>query len=138
MTKATGYFVDHEKFEIIISKKFGIQASQVGTREYDTLKALKDDFPDFSVRRKVAKKRSKRSTPTYDQMVKYISCLNEQTLYLKMFSEVRDIAKSKNNPYNYVLKWFTNSFPDYGKPLKFDRSGNVIATVNIEVEKDCA
>ena len=126
------YKMDFTTNTLTITKDFEKKAMNVNSVEYQTLKQLKADFPSLRIVRKVSPKRkSSLARPTYDKMVKFLSCQANSAILLKEFAEVREYSKAQENPYQFVREWFFANFPNYQSLPKFDKEGNLIAPTAI-------
>ena len=122
------YKMDFTTNTLTITKDFEKKAMNVNSVEYQTLKQLKADFPSLRIVRKASPKRkSSLARPTYDKMVKFLSCQANSAILLKAFAEVREYSKAQENPYQFVREWFFANFPNYQSLPKFDEAGNLIA-----------
>lgn len=133
----TNYKMDFTTNTLTITKDFERKAMNVNSVEYQTLKQLRKDFPTLRVVKKSAPKRkSSLARPTYDKMVKFLSCQTNSTILLKEFAEVREYSKAQENPYLYVREWFFKNFPNYQCLPKFDENGKVIVpSIAAEMKK---
>lgn len=121
------YKMDFTTNTLTITKDFEKKAMNVNSVEYQTLKQLKIDFPSLRIVRKASPKRkSSLAHPTYDKMVKFLSCQTNSAILLKEFAEVREYSKAQENPYQFVREWFFANFPNYQSIPKFDEEGKLI------------
>lgn len=126
------YKMDFTTSTLTITKDFDKKAMNVNSVEYQTLKQLKADFPSLRIVRKASPKRkSSLVRPTYDKMVKFLSCQANSAILLKEFAEVREYSKAQENPYQFVREWFFANFPNYQSIPKFDEAGNLIVPTAI-------
>ena len=124
----TNYKMDFTTNTLTITKDFEKKAMDINSVEYRTLKQLKADFPSLRIVKKSAPKRkSSLARPTYDKMVKFLSCQANSAILLKEFAEVREYSKAQENPYQFVREWFFANFPNYQSIPKFDEAGKLIA-----------
>ena len=108
------YKMDFTTNTLTITKDFEKKAMNVNSVEYQTLKQLKADFPSLRIVKKASPKRKRSlARPTYDKMVKFLSCQVNSAILLKEFAEVREYSKAQENPYQFVREWFFQSFPNY-------------------------
>ena len=122
------YKMDFTTNTLTITKDFERKAMNINSIEYQTLKQLKADFPSMRIVKKYAPKRkSSLVRPTYDKMVKFLSCQTNSSILLKEFAEVREYSKAQQNPYQFVREWFFANFPNYQSIPKFDEAGKLIA-----------
>lgn len=126
------YKMDFTTNTLTITKDFERKAMNINSIEYQTLKQLKADFPSLRIVKKVSPKRkSSLARPTYDKMVKFLSCQANSAILLKEFAEVREYSKAQENPYQFVREWFFANFPNYQSIPKFDEAGNLIVPTAI-------
>ena len=87
---------------LTITKDFEKKAMNVNSVEYQTLKQLKADFPSLRIVKKASPKRKSSlcSPPTYDKMVKFLSCQANSAILLKEFAEVREYPKHRKTLIN--------------------------------------
>ena len=121
------YKIDFTKNTITISKSFAEKASQMGTPEYAMMLELRKLEMPFHVQQPKRHKKPEYQL-TYRKMEKYISCLDEAEGYLTMFRQVKETAKSQNNPYLYVQNWFKATFPNYNEVPELTPDFKVVAT----------
>lgn len=93
------YSVNHMTRSIILTRDFAKKASIPGTDEYRTFLTLRRDNPEYEViQRTIAKKEGKRKPPSYKQMKKYISCVENSDYY------INDLLKVFKTFFNYMKK----------------------------------
>ena len=100
-------------------------AGIIGTPAFNTMKELRQMGMTIAVKETTPRKNNKI---TYAQMIQYISCVENSTLYMAQFDAVREEAKSKNNHYNRVLEWFKDTFPCFYDMPEFNAKNEVIVT----------
>lgn len=103
-----------------VTKAFQRQARIFGTKEYETWKAYRQDFPNAQMVTKTIKKNSNKRTYrnlTYVNMARYIN-VNDPNL-LEEFENTKVAAKAQENPYRAVLAWFLDKFPKYDDYKEF-------------------
>lgn len=123
-----GYYINFAANTVTVTKEFQKRASDMTSKEYQTLAKLRTDFPSMRVLVKnVYKRKNPTGGLTYDRIVKYLSCQPNAAVLLNMFTNIREQSKSQRNPYLYVKKWFLSVCPDYGEFPRFDKDGNIIA-----------
>ena len=117
MKKQNEYKIDHIAQTIIISKKFSKAAGILGTNEYDTLKQLRTDYPDYSLRlREIAKKKNKKSyiNLTFKAMRNHIEIIKgKKSKEIHDYETILKLAEGQPGPYAFVKKWFLDKYPDY-------------------------
>ena len=123
------YSVNHMTRSIILTRDFTKKACIADTDEYKLLIKLRTDNPGYDIiQRTIAKKEGKRKPPSYAQMIKYISCVENSEAYMARFNAMRAEAASKNGSYSRVLKWFRETFPNFYAMPEFNSDNEVIVT----------
>ena len=125
------YHINFTTKTITITKAFAKEAQNINSSEYDMLLKFRNDFPDFRILEEKTKAKRKSNKVTYDKMVKYISCQKDSNILLKRFADIRELSKGETSPYNFVLRWFNETFPAYGSMPIFDDNGNIIPQYNL-------
>lgn len=120
------YEINFTTKTITITKAFSEKAQDFNSDEFKLYKQFQSELPDFAIITPAPKARKKNSKITYDKMIKYITCQKDSTVLLKRFAEVRELSKSTSAPYNFVYKWFNDTFPSYNELPEFDSNGNII------------
>lgn len=117
MKKMNEYKVDVVAETITLTKKFAKAAGVLGTREFNTFKQLRADYPDYAVQvREIAKKENKTSYAnlTYDFMKTYIRTIEGETSEnLVNLEKVIELSKGQTGCYAYVKTWFLGRYPKY-------------------------
>lgn len=120
MNKNTNYTINFEAEEIIITKKFGKAASQIGTPEFKVMQQLRKEFAGFSfVYRTIEKKENKKSYKglSIDEMERFLS--NREKEELEMFKKVVAVAANRQGKYAIVKKWFLDHYKEaYSKEVE--------------------
>ena len=83
MSKSTNYTINFEAEEIIITKKFGKAASQIGTPEFKVMQQLRKEFTGFSfVYKTIEKKENKKSYKglNIDEMKRFVSTRTDEEI----------------------------------------------------------
>lgn len=123
------YTVSHVTRSIILTRNFVKAASIPDTDEYRLLIRLRTDNPGYEiVQRTITKKEGKRKPPTYKQMKKYITCVENSDYYMARFEAMREEAASKNGSYARVLKWFRQTFPNFYVMPEYNSDNEIIVT----------
>ena len=123
------YSVSHMTRSIILTSKFAKAASTADTKEYRILIKLRTDNPGYDIiQRTIAKKEGKRKPPSYKQMIKYITCVENSDFYMARFEAMREEAASKNGSYARVLKWFRQTFPNFYVMPEYNSDNEIIVT----------
>lgn len=119
MNKTTNYTINFETEEIIITKKFGKAASQIGTAEFKVMQQLRKEFAGFSfVYKTIERKENKRSYKglSIDEMQRFLSGKREEEQ--EMFKKVLAVAANKQGKYAIVKKWFLDRYKEaYSKEV---------------------
>lgn len=125
MKKMNEYKVDVVAGTITLTKKFAKAAGVLGTREFNTFKQLRADYPDYAVQvREIAKKENKTSYAnlTYAFMKNFISTVEgEASENIGNLAKVIELSKGQPGHYAYVKTWFLERYPKYQ---------DVLATMN--------
>ena len=125
MKKMNEYKVDVVAETITLTKKFAKAAGVLGTREFNTFKQLRADYPDYTVQvREIAKKENKVSYAnlTYDFMKTFIGMVEgEASENIGNLAKVIELSKGQPGHYAYVKTWFLEHYPNYQ---------DVLATMN--------
>ena len=128
--------------EIIASKTFFNKAQNFGTREYEILKQVRQDYPNAQIRVKQIKKNPDKESYrnlTYKNMEIFFKGLNEheKAVALAEYEIAKTRSKIQRSPYKFMVKWFTTRFPEYKDSTVFmdddaalEAVRNVTAVVN--------
>ena len=123
------YSVNHMTRSIILTRDFAKAASIPDTDQYRLLIRLRTDNPGYNIiQRTITKKEGKRKPPSYKQMKKYISCVENSDYYMARFEAMREEAASKNGRYARVLKWFRQTFPNFYVMPEYNSDNEIIVT----------
>ena len=123
------YSVNHMTRSIILTRDFAKKACIADTDEYKLLIKLRTDNPGYDIiQRTITKKEGKRKPPSYAQMMKYISCVENSDFYMGRFEAIRAEAASKNGRYNRVLRWFRQTFPNFYDMPEYNSDNEIIVT----------
>lgn len=123
------YSVSHITRSIIMTRNFAKAASIPDTHEYQILIKLRTENPGYEIiQRTIAKKEGKRKPPSYKQMKKYITCVENSDFYMARFEAMRKEATSKNGSYARVLKWFRQTFPNFYVMPEYNSDNEIIVT----------
>ena len=120
MSKNTNYTINFEAEEIIITKKFGKAASQIGTPEFKVMQQLRKEFTGFSfVYKTIEKKENKKSYKglSIDEMKRFIS--NRTDEEMEMFNKVLALASNRQGKYAIVKTWLLDNYKeDYATEIE--------------------
>lgn len=123
------YSVNHMTRSIILTRDFTKKACIADTDEYKLLIKLRTDNPGYDIiQRTITKKEGKRKPPSYKQMIKYITCVENSDFYMARFEAVREEAASKNGSYARILKWFRQTFPNFYVMPEYNSDNEIIVT----------
>ena len=120
-----GYRVNYREGTISISDRLIREANRegVGSAAVNTLKALREmGMPIVKFRENT----TVRKGLTYSKMTKYIACCENSEQHMREFVWQREVSKSKDAPYQYMLNWFHNTFPQYNEQAELNADGKVI------------
>ena len=113
------YRINFAANTLIMSKSFEEAAHNPYSNEYKILQRIRSDFPGLVIKRKT-RRSPKRARPnknlTYDNMIKYMSVYENAAELLSEFNTVRAQSLQATCPYNYVLSWFNERFPQHREP----------------------
>ncbi len=111
-----GYAIDHSQRKIFINYKLNKESNFYGSLEYEFLKKLKADFPNYEV---IVKSGREKKTANVNKRFKY----ENMRTYIDTFENAAElhtcmdiaIARSKKmaSPYKYVADWFNMQFPNH-------------------------
>ena len=132
------YSVNHVTRSIILTRNFAKAASDPTTDQYRIFLQLRKDNPGYEIiQRTITKKEGKRKPPSYAQMIKSISCVENSDFYMARFEAMREEAASKNGSYTRVLKWFRQTFPNFYVMPEYNADNEIIVTpVSFPFEED--
>lgn len=117
-TNSNNHKIDYMNKSITLSKSFYERACNINnTAEFEEMKKLRTEFPDFEFTVKQIKKKAGKKTYrnlTYKNMEIYIKANegNGDEVLLK-FENIRAKSCVQPSPYAYVKKWFLEQYPDY-------------------------
>lgn len=100
---------------LVVTRLFLKRASVPFSTEYEMLVQLTKQHPDFSIEVKAAASRKPQFMPTYEKMAEYIRFQENANELMEEFDMVRMMAKTQNNAYMHVRRWFLTRFPEMGQ-----------------------
>lgn len=118
MKNYQNHIIDYMSKTITLSKSFYEKACNINnTTEFEEMKKLRTEFPDFTFTVKQIRKKTGKTTYrnlTYDNMERYIRA-NEKNpaVMLSKFQTVKESSYVQASRYAYVKKWFLEQYPDY-------------------------
>lgn len=109
---------DHHNKKIIITKSFDMAARKPSTKEYELLRTLQADFPQYSISLRTAKAAKNKNTYrglSYRRMEAYIQSVegDNSATALAVFEKEKQNPKFVNSPYAHMKKWFLDRYPAY-------------------------
>lgn len=133
-----GYAIDHSQRKIFINYKLNKESNVYGSLEYEFLKKLKADFPDYEVIVKSGREKKSANVNKrfkYDNMRTYIDTF-ENAAELHELMDIA-IARSKKiaSPYKYVCDWFKIQFPNH-KEISLETTNAAVAPVDFPKEEE--
>ena len=69
--------------------------------------------------------KKERACPSYRQIEIFISYLENGLEMMEQFETQRGISLSEDDPYEFVLNWFNETFPYYGGPYEFNENHKI-------------
>lgn len=120
-----GYRINYREGTISVSERLIKEANRegIGSVAHTTLETLmKMGMPIVKYRENT----TARKGLTYSKMTQYISCCENSEQHMQEFVWQREVSKSDDNPYQYMVNWFHNTFPQYGKQAELNAEGKVI------------
>ena len=128
------YRIDFAANTVTVTKKFLEEAeSNITSTAFRDMKALRAMGLTIVVKEM---KRAKSKHISYEQMVHYISCVENSEFYMARFAAVKNEAASKNEQYSRVLKWFKETFPHFYDMPEFTSDNKIrVTTADYPVEE---
>lgn len=120
------YRIDFAANTVTVTKKFLDEAeSNITSTEFKDMKAFRAMGLTVVVKET---KRTKSKHISYDDMLHYISCVENSEFYMARFAAVKNEAASKSDQYNRVLKWFKKTFPHFYDIPEFTSDNKIRVT----------
>ena len=116
------YSIDFLTNTITVSKKFLADASHTDTLAYKKMLELRN----LGMTLVVEQQKRAKNRLSYNRMEAYISCLADAERYLNEFEAVREASIGNPNPYSYVYRWFTKTFPERNEIPEFDENYHIV------------
>lgn len=118
MKNYTNHKIDYASKTITLSKSFYEKACNIKNKtEFNEMKTLRTEFPDFTFIVKQIKKNKDKKTYknlTYENMEAYIKAVEENSdIVLEELKKVKAKACIQTSPYTFVKRWFLKQYPDY-------------------------
>ena len=116
MTKRANYEIIYADKTITVTKAFYKEASTLGTIAYNTLLAIRKDYPDFEIAIKTVKKKSGKETYhnlTVKKMREYIVFFEGlNSAAEKEFDQVCTLAQVQAGRYAFIKSWFLKRYKE--------------------------
>lgn len=120
------YRIDFAANTVTVTKKFHEEAeSDITSVAFRDMKAFRAMGLTVVVKET---KRTKSKHISYDDMLHYISCVENSEFYMARFAAVKNEAASKRDQYNRVLKWFKKTFPHFYDMPEFTSDNKIRVT----------
>ena len=131
------YRIDFAANTVTVTKKFLEEAeSNISSTEFKDMNMLRAMGLTVVVKET---KHAKSKHISYDQMVHYISCVENSEFYMARFAAVKNEAASKNEQYSRVLKWFKKTFPHFYDTPEFTSDNKIrVTSADYPAEEDSA
>lgn len=116
--------INYTNSSIIITKNFEKAAQIFKSKEYNELKAARDEFPGFTISTKNNPKSTKSQYKglDYNYMEKYIASHdNEEKTIMKDYLDLRGKSEAAKNAlansasYGEIKEWFLDTYPEIAK-----------------------
>ena len=129
MKNYQNHTIDYMNKTVILSKSFYEKACNINNAtEFDEMKKLRAEFPDFTFTVKQIKKKAGKTTYrnlTYGNMEIYIRANEENpAAMLAEFQTVKAKSCIQSSPYAFVKQWFLKQYPNYTE--KEETSGETV------------
>ena len=112
-----GYYFDFMTDTFYMTHRFSMRANDVKSDEFNIYEGFKERFPMLRIVVEKPPKRNPRYIP-YNKMIQYIALMDDGVEKLAEFNKVRQASTAQTNPTQYVNDWFTQTYPNYKKPVK--------------------
>lgn len=131
------YRIDFAANTVTVTKKFLEEAeSNITSVAFKNMKAFRAMGLTVVVKET---KRAKSKHISYEQMVHYISCVENSEFYMARLAAVKNEAASKNEQYSRVLKWFKETFPHFYDMPEFTSDNKIrVTSADYPAEEDSA
>lgn len=119
MKNTTNYVINFADTTITVSKKYLKEAGcDIRSEAYQTIKQLREDFPNFKIVEKEIK--HKEGKQTYDklnyktmrQQIELREGKENAAAVLEEFEHIIQLSKVHPGPYAFVKTWFLNRYKD--------------------------
>lgn len=109
------YQLNHEDKTIALTRKFAKESSVLGSKQYDLLMKLKNDFPAYDIVMRnidIKKKKQKYHGLTYEKMYEHIRKTHGEDVLKDLLFQM-DLNHSEGGAYGRVKSWFLAEHTDY-------------------------
>ena len=120
-----GYKIDYMTNTITLTKKFETEAGEIGSDAFKAMTVLRGLGMTFVVKES---KPRKSNNITFRQMTQYIQLVENSAYYMEQFEMIRIEAACQKNPYQRVLTWFKETFPNFRDLPEFNGENKIIVT----------
>ena len=110
---------------LTLSKAFEKNASVIGSAEQKVLSEFMAKYGDALVINRYKPHKHTKGL-RFAQMEDYILHTRGGAEMAKQFESVKELSRDQEKPYQYVLKWFLNHYPNYSEQPEFDEDGFVV------------
>ena len=118
------YKIDFAANNVTVTKAFMQKATtNMASDEFTQMK----QFREMGLQ--VIVKKTKRKAPhyaTYKQIIAAISRVVDSERYLAEFESVRIASLQEPNPYQYVMRWYEETFPNHRAVPQMDENQKII------------
>jgi len=125
-----GYKINFTNNTITMNYKFYKNAQDITSKEYQLLKAIKEDFPAITLVVEAGRKvttTQKNKRLTYENMLRHMNSYKNADELVEMFEIVKELSMPLASPYKYVCDWFNTQFPNYKNcMLSLEATGNML------------
>lgn len=133
MKKGYQYEINHLTNTVTVTKSFMQNSAYLDTKEYKLMKrflGMGYKVEIQKVKRKSSAKIKDMPKVTYKMMRGYIALCEDAKPMLEEFEKIREVSTKQQKPYQYVLKWFHEEFPNYSELPEFDENLKVVHNPN--------
>lgn len=127
------YNYDAMENVLYVSNAFRKKASQYDTTEYNTLRNLRNDNPNITI--KEMQKVEKGNGLTYSKMEKVIGMCRDKEERFAVYKTVKEYSQIQPNPYLFVKKWFEDNYANWNQ-LALDTENKFVPKTKAEMEAE--
>lgn len=108
------YSIDYISNTMTLSTAFEKAANSPTSAEAHLIREIRKDFPTMVIVRSLHRScHHPNNRLTYNNMKKYMAVYENSKELLSRFEQVRQLSLKESNPYQFVLKWFKEQFPNF-------------------------